>query len=93
MHRRSERFEQAGLKIVVVLTEADEQMAETLKRKYALNFPVIPDPTQQIAKRYGIQIWPTLISVDKKGVVGNVILGTHRNALSELGRSATTASE
>ncbi len=93
MQNRKENFERAGIKALAVLTEADKEKIDAIKRKYGLTFPIIPDPAGAIAKRYSIQMWPTLLSLDTKGFVKNVILGAHRNAIADFARFQTKESD
>ena len=65
MQNRKEKFERAGIKALAVLTEADKEKIDAVRRKYGLTFPIIPDPAGAIAKRYSIQMWPTLLSLDE----------------------------
>ena len=69
-----DKYEQAGLTIVGVhspeffwekpLTKVKEATA-----KLMIKFPVVQDNDFDIWKRYGIRAWPTIVLVDKKGVV------------------------
>ena len=93
MQNRKEKFERAGIKPLAVLTEADKEKIDAIRRKYGLTFPIIPDPAGAISKRYSIQMWPTLLSLDTKGFVTNVILGAHRNAIADFARFQTKESD
>jgi peroxiredoxin len=93
MQNRKEKLERAGIKVLAVLTEADEEKIDAIKRKYGLTFPIVPDPTGIIAKRYSIQMWPTLLSLDRKASVKNAILGANRNAIADFARFQTKESD
>lgn len=43
-------------------------MAEATKR-LAIKFPVVQDNGFDIWQRYGVRAWPTIVLVDRKGVI------------------------
>ena len=69
-----DKYEQAGLTVVGVhspefpwekpLTKVKEATA-----RLAIKFPVVQDNGFDIWKRYGVCAWPTIVLVDKKGVI------------------------
>jgi hypothetical protein len=61
--------------LVVVVDGADPQQADTLRRELGLDVVAIPDPQGQITDRFGVDVWPTTITVDRRGVVTEVQVG------------------
>jgi hypothetical protein len=69
-----EKYEQAGLTIVGVHAPElfwEKPLAKVKEATATLmiKFPVVQDNDFAIWKRYGIRAWPTIVLVDKKGVV------------------------
>lgn len=69
-----QRYEKAGLTIVGVHSpefaweKATDGVAAAMK-KLGILYPVVQDNDFAIWKRYGVYAWPTLVLVDRKGVV------------------------
>ena len=61
---------------VVVVLDGDETQAEELAPNYP-EFELISDLDGDIAKRFGIRIWPTIVAVDGGGVVTGVRQGLY----------------
>jgi hypothetical protein len=61
---------------LVVVLDGDETQAEELAREFP-EFEFIPDRNGDIAERCGIRIWPTIVAVDKAGLVTGVRLGAY----------------
>jgi hypothetical protein len=69
-----ERYRQAGLTIVGVHTPEffwekpyDKIVAAT--RDLGVRYPVVQDNDSVIWRRWGTRAWPTLVLVDKRGIV------------------------
>jgi hypothetical protein len=61
---------------LVVVLDGDEKQADELAPNYP-EFELISDPEGDIADRFGIQIWPTIIAVDGGGIVTGVRQGLY----------------
>ena len=69
-----ERYHQAGLTIVGVHSpefgwEKPTQSVADARRKLGVAYPVVQDNEFTIWKRYGVRAWPTLVLVDRHGIV------------------------
>jgi hypothetical protein len=66
--------------VAVVVDGADARQAEGLKREFGLDeFAVLPDSKGNIARRFGVHMWPASLSLDSGGVVSAVELGARRD--------------
>jgi AhpC/TSA family protein len=69
-----ERYRQDGLTIVGVHSpefgweKPTDRVAAAMK-KLGILYPVVQDNDFTIWKRFGVRAWPTLVLVDRKGVV------------------------
>ena len=61
--------------VVVVVDGADARESETLKNELGLDFTAIADPEGKITDRFGIDVWPTTITLDPSGIVSEVEVG------------------
>jgi hypothetical protein len=69
-----EQYETAGLTIVGVHSPEFPWEKSVARVKDAINrlgikFPVVQDNSLNIWKRFGVWAWPTLLLVDKKGLI------------------------
>jgi alkyl hydroperoxide reductase subunit AhpC len=69
-----DKYERAGLTIVGVHSpefpwEKPFAQVKEATARLMIKFPVVQDNGFDIWKRYGIRGWPTIVLVDKKGVV------------------------
>jgi alkyl hydroperoxide reductase subunit AhpC len=69
-----ERYEKDGFTIVGVHTpeffwEKSYGSVVDATKKLGVRYPVVQDNDMQIWKRWGVWAWPTLILVDRKGIV------------------------
>jgi peroxiredoxin len=58
----------------------DEKAVANLRKRHGLNFALIQDRDQAIARQYGITCWPTTIAINPDGSIGRMQLGTVREA-------------
>lgn len=66
----------------VILAVNDGESSEDAKRAGAgnkLSATVVPDPDRQIARAYGVDIWPTIVSIDASGLVSGIRYGRPAN--------------
>ena len=61
--------------LVVVVDGAAAHQADAFRREMGLDAVTIPDPKGQITDRFGIDVWPTTLTVDRRGVVTDVEIG------------------
>ena len=69
-----DKYERAGLTIVGVHSpefpwEKTFAKVKEATARLKIKFPVVQDNDFDIWKRYGIRAWPTIVLVDKRGVV------------------------
>jgi alkyl hydroperoxide reductase subunit AhpC len=69
-----EKYEKAGLTIVGVHSpeffwEKPFAKVKEATARLMIKFPVVQDNDFDIWKRYGVRAWPTIVLVDRKGVV------------------------
>ncbi len=57
--------------------EKPEVLSE-VRRKYNLGFALVPDPERTIARQFGIECWPTTLSLNADGRVEGVQFGIFR---------------
>jgi peroxiredoxin len=46
-----------------------------VRTRHGLNVPLINDPDQAIATRYGVRAWPTTVWINEEGIVDRVQFG------------------
>jgi hypothetical protein len=68
------RYQQAGLTIVGVHTpeffwERRQDSVVAATRKFAILYPVVLDNDLAIWERFGVSAWPTMVLVDRRGLV------------------------
>lgn len=68
------RYESAGLTIVGVHTPEFfwEKPLEKVKEatvRLGIKFPVVQDNGYEIWRRYAVRAWPTIVVIDKKGLI------------------------
>ena len=69
-----ERYEQAGLTIVGVHSpefpwEKPFEKVRQATDRLGIKFAVVQDNDFTIWRRYGVWAWPTIVLIDKKGVI------------------------
>ncbi len=69
-----EKYEGSGLTIVGVHTpeffwEKPYDKVVTAARSSGIRYPVVQDNDATIWKRFGIRAWPTLVLVDRQGII------------------------
>jgi alkyl hydroperoxide reductase subunit AhpC len=69
-----EKYEKAGLTVVGVHSpefpweKAFDKVTDATSR-LGIKFPVVQDNDYRIWKRFGVWAWPTIVLVDKKGII------------------------
>jgi len=68
------KYEPAGLTIVGVHSpefpwEKSIDKVKDAAERLGIKFPVVQDNSLQIWKRFGVWAWPTIVLIDKKGII------------------------
>jgi peroxiredoxin len=86
--RRLQRLQDQERRPLILAINGDEDrnaLAEVRSRNN-LTFPLVHDPQKSIATRYGVQCWPTTVSINEEGIVDHVQFGVmHALAAREAG--------
>lgn len=69
-----DRFGVQGL-AVVGLTTDDAERAAVFAERHRMRYPVVIDEAGETSRAYGVTALPTMVLVDKKGVVRDVFVG------------------
>jgi hypothetical protein len=69
-----EKYEQAGLTIVSVHSpefpwEKSLANVQEATGRLGIKFPVVQDSRYDIWNRFAVRAWPTIVAVDRKGVI------------------------
>src|SRR5688572_24040571 len=69
-----------GLTVVGVHTpelehERDPNRLREYVRKNRIAWPVLVDPEYAVWNRYGVEAWPTIVLIDRKGLIRSVFVG------------------
>jgi peroxiredoxin len=88
LRRLQDLHGRAGRRVAVIgINDGEEpkQIAE-IRRTLDLTFPLMQDPNREIGRRYGVNCWPTTVSIGTDGRVDRVQFG--RTSDQELARAA-----
>ena len=69
-----DRFGAQGLTVVGMTTD-DAERAAVFAEKHQMRYPVVVDKDGDTSRAYGVSALPTMILVDKKGIVREVFIG------------------
>lgn len=69
------RFEDKGFMVLALSQDAQVELIEPFAQKYALTFPLIADPRNEIASRYGARGLPSSYFVNTDGTIHSVQQG------------------
>jgi hypothetical protein len=67
----------------------DAKLAQKVAAANKLTAIIVPDPNREISIAYGVQVWPTVVSVGTSGLVTAIQFGTH--TMTAAGRTASQA--
>jgi peroxiredoxin len=70
----------------------DARVLAEVRAQHGLTFPLVADPDQEIATRYGVQCWPTTVSINREGIVSRIQIGTAREHRPPRNRTEAAAS-
>jgi peroxiredoxin len=69
---------ETGTVVVAIGDGEDAHRTAEIAREHELRFALIPDPDRRISRQYGINCWPTIVSINENGIVDFVHSGiTH----------------
>ncbi len=69
--------------LVLVISDQDPKSAAASASAGKHPPIIVPDPKREIAAAYGVQVWPTTVSVDGSGLVAAIQFGAHAMVTSE----------
>lgn len=69
------KHKEAGLEILAINCDEEQEDVEKYLQKSTISFPVLLDREGDVAKRYGVRAYPTSILIDKTGKVLEVYEG------------------
>lgn len=81
-----DRLGPQGLAIVGLTTDPAGP-ATAFAEKYQMRYPIVVDADGETSKAYGVNALPTLVLVDKQGIVRDVFIGFDPSGEGELERS------
>jgi cytochrome c biogenesis protein CcmG/thiol:disulfide interchange protein DsbE len=75
LERLSRRLSDRGVAVVGINTNDAEGRAAEFARRFRLTYAIVYDDGSRVAERYGVSSLPTIMVVDKNGVVSLVRTG------------------
>jgi peroxiredoxin len=72
-----------GLSVVGLSTE-DSQRVATFARRTSMSYPVASDENAETTRSYGVANLPTVVVIDKHGVVRDVAIGYDTTSAARL---------
>ena len=89
LSRLQRMHDEAGREGPVILAindgEDPEHLAE-IRREHKLTVTLVPDPYRRISRRYGVNCWPTTVSIGEDGLVNRVQFGLRHERPVKRGR-------
>lgn len=79
-----DRLGAQGLSIVGITASDDAAGATAWADKFGMRYPVVLDTSGDTSRTYGVSALPTMVLVDKSGVVRDVFIGFDPNGEAEL---------
>ncbi|MCA9589147.1 MAG: redoxin domain-containing protein [Myxococcales bacterium] len=79
----SDRYRAQGLRVVGMTTDGPEEAA-TFSERHGMRYPVVIDTNAETSQRYGVSALPTMLLIDKRGVVREVFVGYDPGAHARL---------
>ena len=84
LSQHREEFASHGVEILAVNTDANPRDALNFVAKYPVNYPVLSDPTAQIAQMYGLTGLPTAYLIARDGRIEGVHEGFERQDFAQI---------
>ena len=81
LKKLDEQFGKKGLRVVAVSLDEDRETAAVVPRQHRVKFPVVFDPQGGIARKYGVQVIPHTVVIDREGKTHAVLSGFDLEAL------------
>jgi peroxiredoxin len=84
----AEKLASRGLTVVGVHTpelehERDPNRLRDFVRRHRIAWPVLLDSDYAVWERYGVQAWPTVVLLDRKGMIRAVFVGDDQSRAIE----------
>ncbi|MFO0743217.1 MAG: redoxin family protein [Labilithrix sp.] len=79
-----DRLGAQGLSVVGITASDDAAGATAWADKFGMRYPVVLDTSGDTSRTYGVSALPTMVLVDKSGVVRDVFIGFDPNGEAEL---------
>ncbi|HEX3344067.1 MAG TPA: TlpA disulfide reductase family protein, partial [Polyangiaceae bacterium] len=79
------RYAAQGVRVVGLSTE-DEQRVASFARRTSMPYPVASDQDAETSRAYGIVSLPTVVVIDRRGVVRDVAIGYDGSSPARLER-------
>ena len=74
---------ETGIVVVAIGDGEDAQRTAEIAREHQLTFAMIPDPDRRISRQYGVNCWPTIVSINENGFVDFLHSGiTHKREVT-----------
>lgn len=70
-----QEFRDKGLTILAVSFGEDENLVRDFQNEFKLSFPILYDPGDQIAERYGVRGHPVTFIIDREGLFAGKVIG------------------
>lgn len=87
------RYRDAGLVLLAVSVGEDRRGAESVASRLDADFPVLMDPRGETGRLYDVDKLPTLVLIDRGGIVRDVLQGEPRDERSRDERVRTLLRE
>ena len=79
LRQNDHALRQGEARLLAIGDGEDVQGIAAMAREQHGNITLIPDPNRNIARRYGVNCWPTTVAIDRNGLVQGVHFGSaHR---------------
>ncbi len=69
-----DQFGAQGLSVVGITTD-DAERAAVLAERHGMRYGIVVDKDGETSRAYGVTALPTMLIVDKKGIVRDVVIG------------------
>ena len=65
--------------LIVAICDGDQpERVRSIAQEHGLSFTLLPDPTSQLTRRYGVACWPTTVWIDEQALIQGIHFGaTH----------------
>jgi hypothetical protein len=73
--QHAQRQDQSGTLVVAVVDGADPREVEALKAEVGLEFVALSDAAGIVTQRFGVEVWPTTMTVDESGTISAIEAG------------------